>query len=92
MSFPISDSVGGRYSTFSKRLFEASFAFCISAMRKCCVGIDKEKGLRKTFAQKRFFASHFYSFVFYRQFLHSSKKHCENCVFAVLFVLNMLEI
>lgn len=57
-----------------------------------CVGIDKEKGLRKALAQKRCFVSRFYSFIFYRQFLHYSKKHCENCVFAVLFVSNMLEI
>ena len=56
------------------------------------VGINKEKELRKVFAQKRCFASRFYSFVFYCQFHTFPKKHCRNCVFVVLFVLNMLEI
>ena len=45
-----------------------------------CVGIDKEKGLRKALAQKWCFASRFYSFVFYCQF-HTFFKSIAETVF-----------
>lgn len=55
-----------------------------------CVGIDKEKGLRKALAQNRCFVSHFYSFVFRLNFIHSIKA-LHKLYFCGAFCLNMLE-